>query len=152
VCNVIPGGAVLVRYAAMAEVGFFDTALRTAEDYDLWMRLSARGPQVFHRLDRVVADYRQHAGSISRTAARRMALDVLRVREKAFEASARVRAMHPALLERHLFGLYLHCADVSLVDGDAGAARALLERFAARRAPTARSLALTARLDPESVR
>lgn len=150
VCNVVPGGAVLVRYTALAEVGFLDESLRTAEDYDLWLRLSARGPQAFRRVDRVVADYRQHQANISRTAVDRMTLDVLRVREKAYDRSPRLRAMHPALLDRRLFGLYLQCAERALARGDGAGASALVQRFVARRGETPWSRSLSARLSEGS--
>jgi GT2 family glycosyltransferase len=53
-----------VRRTAILEVGGFDTQLGGTEDYDLWLRLAARG----HRMVRVVeplAVYRRRRGSLS---------------------------------------------------------------------------------------
>lgn len=142
VCNVVPGGAVLVRFEAIAEVGFFDPSLRTAEDYDLWMRISERGEAAFRRVDRIVAGYTQHPGNISATARARMLRDVIRVRERAFDRSPRIRAMHPALLDRRLFDLYLYVGEHARARGDRAEARAMVERYRARRDASPRWAAL----------
>lgn len=68
----IPHPAVFVRREAFARVGMFDEGLRYAMDVDLWLRLGAVCRPAM--LDRVLAVFRDHAGSVSssnRLAARR---------------------------------------------------------------------------------
>lgn len=54
---------VMVRREAFDAVGGFDTALRFSEDYDLWLRLAARGP-ILYQVE-TLASYRVHGGNIS---------------------------------------------------------------------------------------
>jgi GT2 family glycosyltransferase len=42
--NPIPTSSVLLRRDALGAAGGFDSALQRAEDWDLWLRLAARGP------------------------------------------------------------------------------------------------------------
>jgi glycosyltransferase involved in cell wall biosynthesis len=56
-------GQVLIRRDALAEIGAFDPLLRVAQDYDMWLRLSAVQPIAF--IPEVVLDYRQTTGSLS---------------------------------------------------------------------------------------
>lgn len=56
-------GQVLLRRERLAAIGEFDPLLRVAQDYDLWLRISARGPIEF--VPDVVLDYRQTARSLS---------------------------------------------------------------------------------------
>lgn len=55
--------AVLYRREALEAIGGFDEALPACEDYDLYLRLSARFPVAFH--DQVVAVYRRHGENMS---------------------------------------------------------------------------------------
>lgn len=57
---------VLLQRSLLAEIGSFDTALRIGEDYDLWLRASRVTPIV--RVQRPLALYRIHSGSITRAA------------------------------------------------------------------------------------
>ena len=57
-------GAVMYRRAALEAVGGFDPSLRACEDYDLYLRIARAFPIVGH--DVLVAEYRQHAASMSR--------------------------------------------------------------------------------------
>ena len=59
----IPHPATFVRRALFDQAGGFDEQLRYAMDIDLWMRLAARMPPV--ALPRVLAVFREHAGSVS---------------------------------------------------------------------------------------
>jgi glycosyltransferase involved in cell wall biosynthesis len=54
----------LVPRELIASVGGFDVTLRSAEDYDLWLRLAARGVR-FDYVDDVLAVYRSRPGSLS---------------------------------------------------------------------------------------
>jgi glycosyltransferase involved in cell wall biosynthesis len=56
-------GQVLLRRESLTRVGTFDPILQVAQDYDLWLRISARGPIAY--VPEVVLDYRQTAGSLS---------------------------------------------------------------------------------------
>ena len=58
-----PGQALVRRSAYDAVGGFSETVPRAIEDWDLWLRLAARGP-IAH-VDEVVLDWRQHEGSLS---------------------------------------------------------------------------------------
>lgn len=53
--------AVVARRAAVAACGGFDAALRTAEDWDLWLRMAPRG--AFVAVPGYATLYRQHAHS-----------------------------------------------------------------------------------------
>jgi glycosyltransferase involved in cell wall biosynthesis len=70
--NILFHPATFVRRETLKEVGGFDTALKYAMDYDLWLRLAKLSPPL--TLDRIVAKFRVHSGSRS-TAERLMALD-----------------------------------------------------------------------------
>ncbi len=71
--------ALLVRRAALDEVGLFDEALVAGEDWDLWMRLALAGRRIGVS-DRVVSLYRQHDSQMTQDAGRMRSglLDVLR--------------------------------------------------------------------------
>jgi glycosyltransferase involved in cell wall biosynthesis len=56
-------GQVLLRRDRLAAIGGFDPLLRVAQDYDLWLRMSSRGPIAY--VPDVVLDYRQTARSLS---------------------------------------------------------------------------------------
>ncbi|MEP1125119.1 MAG: glycosyltransferase [Ilumatobacter sp.] len=56
-------GQVLMRRERLADVGEFDPIMRVAQDYDLWLRISSRGPIVY--VPDVVLDYRQTGDSLS---------------------------------------------------------------------------------------
>lgn len=62
--NFIASHAALTRRAALLEAGGFDAALGGAEDYDLWIRLAARGSRFVHTPGRL-ALYRARPGSLS---------------------------------------------------------------------------------------
>lgn len=59
----VPHPATFVRRGLFATVGQFDESLRYAMDIDLWLRLAAYTPPVI--LPRVLAVFREHAGSVS---------------------------------------------------------------------------------------
>lgn len=68
---------VMYRRAIFDEVGGFDPALRSCEDYDLYLRITRGHPVARH--DEVVAEYRRHNDSMSIRAGRMLdtALTVL---------------------------------------------------------------------------
>jgi len=57
--SVFSTNAALVRRSCLLEVGGFDETLRYAEDYDLWLRMAARGYR-FAYIDRPLVKYRIH--------------------------------------------------------------------------------------------
>ena len=67
--NAVPAGAsnVVVRADALARAGAFDTALRTSEDWDLWLRL-ARTAGTPACVPRPLVALRVHPGMASRRA------------------------------------------------------------------------------------
>jgi glycosyltransferase involved in cell wall biosynthesis len=61
--NFIPHPATFVERSLLNECGLFDTRLRYAMDYDLWLRLSAIADPL--QLDDALTAFREHAGSLS---------------------------------------------------------------------------------------
>jgi glycosyltransferase involved in cell wall biosynthesis len=59
----VPHPATFVRRDLFAQAGHFDERLHYAMDIDLWLRLAARTPPVM--LERVLAVFRDHPGSVS---------------------------------------------------------------------------------------
>ncbi len=73
--------SVLLRQECLQSVGLFDTALRSVEDRDMWLRVAARFAVV--KLLVPLCWYRLHGGNMS-SAAARMEENELRVLHKAF--------------------------------------------------------------------
>jgi glycosyltransferase involved in cell wall biosynthesis len=69
--NYIPHPATFVRRDWMERAGGFDTGLKYAMDYDLWLRLARIGAPV--QLDEPLAAFREHEGSLSYSAGNRLA-------------------------------------------------------------------------------
>lgn len=61
--------SIVVRRAAFAECGGFDPALRSSEDRDMWIRLTARGHRFFY-LAQPLARIRRHPQNMSKNAPR----------------------------------------------------------------------------------
>jgi glycosyltransferase involved in cell wall biosynthesis len=82
---------VMYRRVALEAVGGFDPSLAACEDYDMYLRLAREFPVV--RYDEVVAEYRQHAGNMSRDPAFMLqtALAVLRAQWRHAKASPSYR-------------------------------------------------------------
>jgi glycosyltransferase involved in cell wall biosynthesis len=78
-----PSG-VLVRKECFATVGFFDSSLRNAEDYDMWIRIACRFPVM--KLNVPLWWYRVHGANKSHVPARQEAA-ALRILEKNFAQS-----------------------------------------------------------------
>jgi glycosyltransferase involved in cell wall biosynthesis len=70
--NILFHPATFVRREIFELVGGFDAGLRYAMDYDLWLRLGRLAPPV--AIDRVLAEFRVHPGSLS-SSSRRAALE-----------------------------------------------------------------------------
>jgi len=61
--------SVVVRRAIFAECGGFDTSLRSSEDRDMWIRLTARGHRFFY-VGTPLASIRRHPQNMSKNAPR----------------------------------------------------------------------------------
>ena len=59
----IPHPTVMVRTAAMREVGGYDETYRTGQDHDLWKRMK-ESDATFHYLPEVLVDYRLNPDSV----------------------------------------------------------------------------------------
>jgi glycosyltransferase involved in cell wall biosynthesis len=62
--NPIPTSSVAIRADALARAGGFDTPLRLAEDWDLWLRLVANG-ESFVSVPEARVRYRRHPGGLT---------------------------------------------------------------------------------------
>lgn len=69
--NYIPHPATFVRRDLMLKAGGFNTSLKYAMDYDLWLKLARIGPPV--QLDEPLAAFREHEGSLSSSSRTRLA-------------------------------------------------------------------------------
>lgn len=78
--NILFHPATFVRREAFAEVGSFDTGLLYAMDYDLWLRLGRLSPPV--AIDRVLAEFRVHPGSLSSMSRREVLEEEYQVRRR----------------------------------------------------------------------
>lgn len=81
--NFIAHPATFVKRELFLRAGGFDTSLRYAMDYDLWLRLAGLSPPYY--LNKYLAAFRRHAGSVSTANAR-----------DAFEEDHSVRRRHLA--------------------------------------------------------
>lgn len=99
---------VVVRKECFAQVGLFDTELRSAEDRDMWIRIARRFAIVKQRA--ALWLYREHGASMS-NAVLRMEQYELRVLRKAFRAgppplSVKMRALsHAAFGAAYMYSL-----------------------------------------------
>lgn len=95
-CWIAMPATVMHRRAALEQVGGFDTAFRYAEDYDLYLRLTWRYPIMDHYTE--VAEYRQHADTLSRNAEQMLVatLQVLRAHRPGPGATPAHRAAYRA--------------------------------------------------------
>lgn len=78
--NFIPHPATFVRRDFLQRAGAFDTSLKYAMDYDLWLKLGRMGEPV--QLDEPLTAFREHEGSLSSATTTRLAAmaEDLRVR------------------------------------------------------------------------
>jgi len=92
--NPIPTSSVMVRRAALAAAGGFESPLRVAEDWDLWLRLAARGETFVCAPDAIVR-YRRHPGGLTADVAAlaRCQLELHRAHGDLVEPAVRERAL-----------------------------------------------------------
>jgi glycosyltransferase involved in cell wall biosynthesis len=96
-------GSVMLRRGAFMEAGLFETSLRNAEDYDLYLKIARRRPLVRHTF--CVAEYRRHSGGKSQVKQRQLAttLAVLDGIQSLLTKSERKRLPHARRRWRHAF-------------------------------------------------
>ena len=70
---------VFMRRSALQEVGFLDERLKTAFDLDLWIRFFKKYPGKIGFLDRVLAQTRLHAATITHTQREVVALEAVSI-------------------------------------------------------------------------
>ena len=78
--------SIVVKREVFAECGDFDTTLRSSEDRDMWIRLTARGHRL-HFLGEPLACIRRHGANMSKNAPR-MKQNTRRVLNKAWRTGA----------------------------------------------------------------
>jgi glycosyltransferase involved in cell wall biosynthesis len=120
-----PSG-VLVRKECFRRVGDFDTSLRNAEDYDMWIRIAMAYPVV--KLDVPLWWYRVHGANKSYVPARQEAAG-LRVLAKTFAKpgplSKRFRLKHQA----YSYAAYTAAQNFSVIGEETQALRRILRSF-----------------------
>jgi glycosyltransferase involved in cell wall biosynthesis len=99
-----PSG-VLVRKECFAKAGLFDTSLRNAEDYDMWIRIAASFPVV--KLEAPLWWYRIHGANKSYVPARQEAAG-LRVLDKTFASTGPLHTR--SLLKRKAYSYAAYAA------------------------------------------
>jgi glycosyltransferase involved in cell wall biosynthesis len=117
------GNSVIARREAVVGAGLFDEELKRSEDFDLWLRILARGGRAGYTR-RVLARYRRYAGSLSSDHVG-MAADIVRVLDKAertLPLDAGQRAVLARERERFRAGLRLQEGKRAFMRGDARAA------------------------------
>jgi glycosyltransferase involved in cell wall biosynthesis len=93
--------SVLARREAVVSAGMFDESLRSAEDFDLWLRLAEQGRRIaYHR--QPLVHYRRRADSLSADETG-LFTSIIRVFDKAESAMSLSPSEHAALKERRAF-------------------------------------------------
>jgi len=93
--------SVLARRETVVRAGLFDESLRSAEDFDLWLRLAEQGCRIaYHR--RTLVHYRRRADSLSADETG-LFKSIIRVFDKAEGALSLSPSEYAALKERRAF-------------------------------------------------
>jgi glycosyltransferase involved in cell wall biosynthesis len=123
--SLIPS-AVLVRRGALDGVGPFDTRAVPNEDWDMWIRLSGRGP--FVHLPEVLCHYRSHGTpqELRRRTSDRVVDSIAYVIEKS--SAADPERFPAALRDKALANMYAYSALASYEVSDVTRGHSLLER------------------------
>ena len=128
--NVISGGCStpIVRREALDEVGFFDETLCYPEDWDLWVRLSKKGP--FAYVPRPLARYRVYGWHkvLTIEASERLVAQHLEVIERGLAGSHSVTDEQARLRAQAVATVYMRAALANLQLGRPLPGRAFLEK------------------------
>ena len=119
----------LVRRSVFDEVGLFDEALRSSEDFEVWLRVVKAGRRVGYHRD-VLVRYRHRPGSLSSDpiSMHRTALEALRKTRPMTSLTSTERAAVARLESEVMRGLVLVQAKRAFFDGDwDGASRGFAE-------------------------
>jgi glycosyltransferase involved in cell wall biosynthesis len=84
--NLMPIHAFMFRRRCLDEIGLFDEALQSLEDYDFWLRMA--GAFRFLYLDEPLACYRVHSGMITTMQRERRLADGLALHRRIFDMPA----------------------------------------------------------------
>ncbi len=98
--NFIGHPATFVERALFEQAGGFDTALKYAMDYDLWLRLAALAEPAYLGFE--VAAFRRHAGSLSTAQADKAFDEDHAVRRRYIGANPLARLFHELIYRRRL--------------------------------------------------
>jgi glycosyltransferase involved in cell wall biosynthesis len=118
VSNQVATSTVMIRKSVLDAVGGFDDQFRGPEDYDLWMRIAAKGE--VGKILSPLAQYREQATGLSRDD-RKFLPQVLRVIDKAFSPDGVLREyrhMKPAAISSQ----YNHASWMAFCRGSRGVA------------------------------
>jgi glycosyltransferase involved in cell wall biosynthesis len=119
---------VTARMSVIRSAGMFDEALRSCEDFDLWLRITKSGSRIsYHR--KILARYRRHKGSLSSDRVW-MITNLLAVMEKALsrdDLTASEREVLTKQVELRKTTLRLFQGKHALAAGDAALALNRLE-------------------------
>ena len=102
-------GVVTIRRDVFRHVGFFDESLSSAEDWDLWFRISKKYDIAF--IDQVGLRYRVREGSIEHRGMNRLAMDRIRVLRKQLDTKdlpAAIRKQAIRLIAKNYYGVGFH--------------------------------------------
>jgi GT2 family glycosyltransferase len=113
----VPG--VMVRRSILDRVGTFDESLRSAEDYDLWLRIARVAEIGF--VPEALASWRERAGQASRKRDPMLEGEV-RVLENALQRSPELSTRLGRRLRRRFARLYDESGWLDLADGSLGSA------------------------------
>jgi len=112
--NTTQTSTVIVRKNALEAVGGFDEQFRGPEDYDLWLRITARFPVLY--LNEAFSRYRHTPGSLSLNEDAFLP-QVLRVLEKAFGKEGVLHEYGDSLKRQAMAHQYLCCSWAALERG-----------------------------------
>ena len=128
-CWIMSPGQTLMRTAAVRDLGGFDTGIWGSDDWDLYIRLSQRGPFLYQ--DRVALHYRQHAANASARALEH-ALNHLKVVRRHIGWNLPLLISHQRAASRYFCPRlrdFAHHSRVSRCYGDAARAQLLALTF-----------------------
>lgn len=102
-------GAVLFRRQVLQEIGGYDTALPSCEDYDVYLKIATRFKVCYHH--HIIAEYRKHGENMTTNHGRMLkyALFVLkRHKDESLKVASRIQYYHQGItFWQHYYGVPL---------------------------------------------